>query len=119
MIIVNIFIYLFINTILYIISEPRVRKNIFGNFSVRFLFSCVRASYDLCARAHAHSLEGTLVPTWRLVRDSNPRPSGRKALSLPMRHHAQLCSTVTVPQASWRHCQHPQALSMLSKCFEL
>src|SRR6218665_3041810 len=89
MIIVNIFIYLFINTILYIISEPRVRKNIFGNFSVRFLFSCVRASYDLCARAHAHSLEGTLVPTWRLVRDSNPRPSGRKALSLSMRHHAQ------------------------------
>ena len=27
------------------------------------------------------------VPTWRLERDSNPRPSGRKASTLPMRHH--------------------------------
>src|SRR6218665_3860549 len=29
------------------------------------------------------------VPTWRLERDSNPRPSGRKASTLPMRHHGQ------------------------------
>src|SRR6218665_2892126 len=27
------------------------------------------------------------VPTWRLERDSNPRPSGRKASTLPMCHH--------------------------------
>src|SRR6218665_4198193 len=27
------------------------------------------------------------VPTWRLERDSNPRPSGRTASSQPMRHH--------------------------------
>src|SRR6218665_689171 len=27
------------------------------------------------------------VPTWRLERDLNPRPSGRKASALPMRHH--------------------------------
>src|SRR6218665_1356774 len=27
------------------------------------------------------------VITWRLERDSNPRPSGRKASTLPMRHH--------------------------------
>ena len=27
------------------------------------------------------------VPTRRLERDSNPRPSGRKASTLPMRHH--------------------------------
>jgi len=27
------------------------------------MFSSVRASYDLCARAHAQSLEGTLTPT--------------------------------------------------------
>jgi len=32
-----------------------------GNFVVRSEFSCVRSSHDLCARAHAHSLEGTLV----------------------------------------------------------
>src|SRR6218665_1792246 len=25
--------------------------------------------------------------TWRLERDSNPQPSGRKASTLPMRHH--------------------------------
>src|SRR6188768_1454664 len=28
------------------------------------MFACVRSSYDLCARAHAHSLEGTLVQTY-------------------------------------------------------
>ena len=28
------------------------------------------------------------VPTWWLERVSNSRPSGRKALTLPMRHHA-------------------------------
>ena len=27
------------------------------------------------------------VPTWRLERDSNLRPSGRKATNLPMSHH--------------------------------
>src|SRR6218665_2839332 len=30
------------------------------------------------------------VPTWRLGQDSNPRPSGRKVSSLPMRHKASL-----------------------------
>src|SRR6218665_2573585 len=29
-----------------------------------------------------------MVPTWRLERDSNPRPFGRKATNLPMSHHA-------------------------------
>src|SRR6218665_1820489 len=28
------------------------------------------------------------VTTWRLGRDSNPRPFGRKATNLPMSHHA-------------------------------
>ena len=28
------------------------------------------------------------VPTWRLERDSNPRPFGRKVMNLPMSHHA-------------------------------
>src|SRR6218665_1054110 len=27
------------------------------------------------------------VPSWRLERDSNQRPFGRKASALPMRHH--------------------------------
>src|SRR6218665_2518781 len=28
------------------------------------------------------------APTWRPERDSNPRPSGLKALNLPINHHA-------------------------------
>src|SRR6218665_1012380 len=28
------------------------------------------------------------VPTWRLERDSNPRPFGQKASNLPMNHHS-------------------------------
>ena len=32
-----------------------------GNIYVRSQFSCVRSAHDLCAHAHAHSLEGTLV----------------------------------------------------------
>jgi len=36
-------------------------KNIIGgNIPVHSKFSCVRSSHDLCACAHAHSLEGTL-----------------------------------------------------------
>src|SRR6218665_1509249 len=30
------------------------------------------------------------VPVWRLERDSNPQPFGRKAPNLPMSHHAQI-----------------------------
>jgi len=37
-------------------------KNISGgNLYVRSKFSCVRSFHDLSARAHAHSLEGTLI----------------------------------------------------------
>jgi len=31
---------------------------------VRSRYSCVRGSHDLCAHAHAHSLEGTLLISW-------------------------------------------------------
>jgi len=37
------------------------------NFFMRSKFSCVRSSHDLCARAHAHSLEGALFVTQVLV----------------------------------------------------
>jgi len=33
-----------------------------GNIYVRSKISCVRSSHNLCARAQAHSLEGTLFP---------------------------------------------------------
>src|SRR6218665_1539197 len=32
------------------------------------------------------------VPAWRLEGDSNPRPPGKKAWPLPMRHHAPQCN---------------------------
>src|SRR6218665_3038470 len=35
------------------------------------------------------------VPTWRVERNSNPRPSGRKASTLPVRHHVRLNFVVT------------------------
>src|SRR6218665_4219413 len=40
-------------------------------------------------RRHRHLRVKDLpkVPTWRLERDSNPRPSGLKAATLPMHHH--------------------------------
>ena len=38
------------------------------------------------------------VPTWRLERDSKPRPFGRKATNLPMSHHAPHHS------CSWCNC---------------
>ena len=44
-----------------------VQTNIFGGkIYVRSKFSCVRSSHDLCAHAHAHSLQGTLVVAFRL-----------------------------------------------------
>jgi len=37
-------------------------KNIFLKAKYdRSKFSCVRSSHDVCVRAHAHSLEGTLL----------------------------------------------------------
>ena len=43
---------------------------------------------------HAEALQATAmkdllkVPTWRLERDSNPRPTDQKASTLRVRHHA-------------------------------
>jgi len=46
-----------------------VQKPFFeGKFYVRSKFSCVRSSHDLCARTHAHSLEGTLAAACRCWR---------------------------------------------------
>jgi len=37
-----------------------VQEDFLKEIYVRSKFSCVRSSHKLCARAHAHSLEGTL-----------------------------------------------------------
>ena len=42
------------------------------------------------------------VPTWRLERESNPWPFGRKALTLPKRHHAPQ----TTPHIVFVICNH-------------
>jgi len=36
------------------------------------------------------------VPTWRLQRESNPWPFGRKASTLPKRHHVPLMQYVSL-----------------------
>ena len=52
------------------------------------------------------------VPMWRLERDLNPRPSGWKASTLPMRHHASNCTssrrgtTQRRPQPERDHINH-------------
>src|SRR6218665_1549996 len=50
------------------------------------------------------------VPTWRLERDSNPRPFGRKATNLPMSHQCPplpqsslLRVTLSVRSNGYRH----------------
>jgi len=43
-------------------------RNSFGrNIYVHSKFSCVRLSHNLCARLHAHSLEGTLDTSWECL----------------------------------------------------
>src|SRR6218665_2955501 len=36
------------------------------------------------------------VPTWQIERDSNPRPSGRKGITLPMYHHIPSSSLLSI-----------------------
>src|SRR6218665_216254 len=38
------------------------------------------------------------VLTWRLERDSNPRPFGQKASNLPMRHHVPQYNIIESPR---------------------
>ena len=45
------------------------------------------------------------VPTWHVAaieRDSNSRPTGRKASTLLMRHHASLCGVLRLHTFNWR-----------------
>src|SRR6218665_2420070 len=42
------------------------------------------------------------VPTWRLERNSNPRPSGRKALTLPMPHNVPISHYVPISLIIWQ-----------------
>src|SRR6218665_3957199 len=47
---------------------------------------CVGVSTPKCHR-QLRIKDLPKVPTWRLERDSNPQPFGRKASNLPTRHH--------------------------------
>src|SRR6218665_3351924 len=44
-----------------------------------------------------------MVPRWRLERDSNPRPSGRKPSTLPMSHKVSQLYTVLGQNGSGRN----------------
>jgi len=63
---------------------------------VRSMFSCVRASYDLCARAHAHSLEGTLIASEELEEENleKCRNTVNKQICVMFVCHLYLCATV-------------------------
>src|SRR6218665_3526013 len=56
----------------------------------------------MCGSLPAEAQQATVsedlpkVPTWRLERDSNPRPSGRKVSFLPMRNRVQRCPTMSL-----------------------
>src|SRR6218665_1965315 len=67
-------------------------KIIFGtNICVRSKFSCVRSSHGLCACAHVHSLEGTLVLT--IIYTGMPFPvTTLSAVGLPLRFRYFPCS---------------------------
>src|SRR6218665_2725702 len=52
------------------------------------------------------------VLTWRLERDSNPRPSGRTASSQPMRHHVPLVVQRVQVQHKWQHTQQISNISV-------
>ena len=60
-------------------------------------------AFQKCSRLHHWHCVGVYmpkryrpkVPAWRLVRDSSPQSSSRKASTLPLRHHAHdLCWSV-------------------------
>src|SRR6218665_919097 len=56
----------------------------------------------MCGSLPAEAQQATVsedlpkVPTWRLERDSNARPSGRKVSFLPMRNRVQRCPTMSL-----------------------
>src|SRR6218665_1776429 len=74
----------------------------------------------LCRSFHAEALQATVVldlpkvPTWQLELDSKPRPSGRKASSLPMRRHApRYLDVISHPIGKTRFSEY---FTILCKC---
>ena len=71
-----------------------IQANSIAPLQVRYTSEALPIARILCQsftpKCHAQLRFKDLpkVPTWRLERDSNPQPSGQKASTLPMRHHA-------------------------------
>src|SRR6218665_1234836 len=69
-----------------------------------------RHNMDTVSEFHAEAPQATASeglaqgPSWRLERDSNPRPFGRYASNLPMCYHAP------------RQCEGLHTITLLSKC---
>jgi len=53
-----------------------VQKLFLKKIYVRSKLSCVRSPHDLCVRAHAHSLEGTLVLVFLRISSDFPLAQG-------------------------------------------
>src|SRR6218665_708320 len=72
---------------------------------VHFYSEALPTQHGYCAGVSRRSVTGNCelknlskVPTWRLERESNPRPSGRKLSTQPMRQHV---SNAPPCQVNW------------------
>ena len=97
-------------------------KDIFGSkIYVRSKFSCVRSSHDLCARALAHSLEGTLDGRWSVTEDGRRNGQGRGDEQLkveakwPMnsRNRVFTCRSMQLLAVVTKMISHPPPFSRL------
>src|SRR6218665_2362287 len=90
--------YIYITGSTYVIIHSFIHSGYFNSTSSSYLGLLLRVAPDT-ARILWRSLMSKRqrqlrvkdlpkVPTWRIERDSNPRPFGQKATNLPMSHHA-------------------------------
>ena len=83
-----------------------VQKHFWRKIYVRSKLSCVRSPHDMCARSHAHNLEGTLTESqefqnrncgtwWRIGWVDSSQPEDRGLDSRSSRHVGTLGKSLT------------------------
>ena len=72
-------------------------KIIFGRNFVRSKFSCLRSSHGMCARAHAQSLEGTLLSSQTGCHNSTERK--HTLVALVKQDNSKISKKVKYPTA--------------------
>src|SRR6218665_3401646 len=76
-----------------------------GNIYVRSKFSCVRSSHDLCVRAHARSLEGTLTMGIPLLLVGTVASFLGMFFGAVSPRHCAIMNLSSKPPPGW-HCDH-------------